>query len=216
MIANLNIDTSSLEVIVEQVNDHCCCGLGETRTKGVPGEGNPHAKIVFVGEAPGFNEDLTGRPFVGNAGMFLEEMLASIALTREDVFITNVVKCRPPNNRDPDESEQSACHFYLEAQLALINPLLIVCLGRHSMNYFLPGLKISAAHGQPKRRGSRVILPLYHPAAALHNGGLRQTLLEDFTQIPAVLAKIEDTKHVATQEQARAVAKSSQEQLPFP
>ncbi len=206
------IDTSSLEVIAEQIKDHCCCSLGETRIQGVPGEGNPQAKLLFVGEAPGFNEDKTGQPFVGNAGKFLDVMLGSIGLKRDDVFITNIVKCRPPENRDPEEDEKWACHFYLEGQIAIINPLLIVCLGRHSMNYFLPNLKISAVHGQPKRRGSRYILPLYHPAAALHNGGLRQTLLDDFARIPQILDKVVQEKA----KEAVTIQKSdSNEQLPL-
>ncbi len=185
------LDVSSLEAIAAQIKDHCCCDLGKTRTHGVPGEGSAEAEIMFVGEAPGFHEDQQARPFVGNAGKFLDEMLTSIGLNRSDVFITNIVKCRPPDNRDPEDAEKQACHGYLEGQINLINPKLIICLGRHSMNYFLPNLKISAVHGQPKRRAQRVVLPLYHPAAALHNGGLRQTLLDDFAKIPAILKKIE-------------------------
>ncbi len=185
------IDTSSLDAIASQICDHCCCKLGATRTKGVPGEGNPHAQVLFVGEAPGYNEDQQGRPFVGNAGQFLNEMLESIGLSRKTVFITNIVKCRPPNNRDPEEEEKEACRPYLEAQITLINPKLVVCLGRHSMQYFLPGFKISQVHGQAKSRAGRAVLPLYHPAAALHNDGLRQTLMDDFKKIPAVLAKID-------------------------
>ena len=183
-------DFSSLEAIAASIKDRCCCKLGLTRAQGVPGEGSLHAELMLVGEAPGYNEDQQGRPFVGNAGQFLVELLASIGLKRQDVYITNVVKCRPPQNRDPEEEEILACSPYLEAQIALIDPQLIICLGRHSMYYFLPGLKISQVHGQPKKRGSRYILPLYHPAAALHNGALRQTLLDDFAQIPAILAKI--------------------------
>jgi len=186
------IDVTSLEIIAEQVKACTRCRLAETRNKAVPGEGNPHTEVMLVGEGPGFNEDQQGRPFVGNAGKFLEEMLASIGLTREDVFIANIVKCRPPDNRDPEDDEKIACAPYLDGQLKLINPLLIVCLGRHSMGYFLPGLKISAVHGEPKKRGNRYILPLYHPAAALHNGGLRQTLIDDFGKIPAILSKIKE------------------------
>lgn len=193
MTIETKIDTSSLSVLADQIKDHCCCGLGQTRIQGVPGEGNEHAEIVFVGEAPGFNEDQQGKPFVGNSGKFLDDMLANIKMSRSDVFITNIVKCRPPGNRDPEEDEKWACHFYLEAQLQLINPLLIVCLGRHSLNYFLPGLKISAVHGQVQKRGERKILPLYHPAAALHNGSLRSTLVDDFERIPAILEKMKQS-----------------------
>ncbi len=192
MAIESQIDVSSLSAISNQIKDHCCCKLGKLRIQGVPGEGNEHAEVVFVGEAPGMNEDQLGRPFVGNSGKFLDDMLASIQLSRSEVFITNIVKCRPPNNRDPEEEEKWACHFYLEAQLDLIKPHLIVCLGRHSLNYFLPGLKISAVHGQMQRGGERRILPLYHPAAALHNGSLRTTLIDDFGRIPAILERIKN------------------------
>ncbi len=193
MTNETQIDKSSLNAIADQIKKECCCGLGKTRIQGVPGEGNERAVIVFVGEAPGFNEDQQGKPFVGNSGHFLDDMLASIQLSRSDVFITNIVKCRPPENRDPEEDEKWACHFYLEAQLELIKPKLIVCLGRHSLNYFLPGLKISAVHGQVQKRGERRILPLYHPAAALHNGSLRQTLVDDFKRIPIILEQIKQS-----------------------
>lgn len=192
-MTNTTINTSSLEAIAKQICDHCCCDLGQTRTSGVPGEGNAHAEIMFVGEAPGQSEDEQGRPFVGQAGMFLEEMLTSVGLRRADVFIANILKCRPPGNRDPLPEEIAACQGFLRAQIALIQPKLIVCLGRHSMNYFLPGLKISHVHGQPKRLGNQVYLPLYHPAAALHNGSLRSTLEEDFQRIPAIMNKINQT-----------------------
>jgi len=153
----------------------------------VPGEGNPDAEILFIGEAPGKQEDEKGEPFVGASGKFLEEMLQSINLRRDDVFITNIVKFRPPNNRDPNEEEIKACLPYLLAQIKIIQPKLIVFLGRHSMNVFFPELKISEAHGKVFRRQGKVFLPLYHPAAALYNGGMRKILLEDFSQIPAIL-----------------------------
>jgi len=188
----------NLEAITTSIRHECCCKLGATRTNGVPGEGNEQAEIMFVGEAPGYHEDQQGKPFVGSAGQFLEEMLGTTGLKRSDVFITNVVKCRPPNNRDPEVEEKEACKPYLEAQIRIIDPTLIVCLGRHSMNYFLPGFKISQVHGQPKRRAGKVVMPLFHPAAALHNDGLRQTLLDDFAKIPAVISKIKSTEHEAT------------------
>lgn len=157
----------------------------------VPGEGNPDAEILLIGEAPGSQEDKLGRPFVGASGKFLEEMLASINLRRDDVFITNIVKFRPPENRDPNEEEIKACLPYLLKQIKIIQPKLIVFLGRHSMNVFFPELKISEAHGNVFRRQGKVFLPLYHPAAALYNGGMRQILLEDFGKIPTILEKIE-------------------------
>ena len=154
------------------------------------GAGNPDADIVLIGEAPGKNEDLQGLPFVGAAGRFLNEMLAMIGLTRDDIYITNIVKYRPPNNRDPLPEEKSVFLPYLESQLEVIQPTLVVTLGRHSLNCFLPDLQISAVHGQPKRYQGRVYLPLFHPAAALYNGGMRQTLIDDFALIPAIIKKI--------------------------
>jgi len=159
-------------------------------TQLVFGDGNPAADIVFIGEAPGKNEDLQGIPFVGAAGKFLNEMLEMIDLKRADIYITNIVKYRPPNNRDPLPDEKSAFLPYLQQQLDIIDPKLIVTLGRHSMDVLLPGLKISQVHGQPKRYHGRVYLPLFHPAAALYNGGMRQTLIDDFALIPAILQKI--------------------------
>lgn len=161
-------------------------------TQLVFGDGNSSPDIVFIGEAPGKNEDLQGIPFVGAAGKFLNEMLASINLQRGDIYITNIVKYRPPNNRDPLPAEKQAWLPYLQEQLDILQPKLIVTLGRHSMDVLLPGLKISQVHGQPKRYQGRVYLPLFHPAAALYNGGMRQTLLDDFALIPAILQKITD------------------------
>lgn len=167
-------------------------------------DGSANAEIVFIGEAPGKNEDQQGLPFVGAAGKFLDEMLAGIGLERKDVYITNIVKYRPPENRDPFPEEKALFLPYLKQQLLVIEPKLIVTLGRHSMEALLPGLKISQCHGQPKRisvqrtagsvqksdKLSWVILPLFHPAAALYNGAMRQTLIDDFAKIPKVLAKI--------------------------
>lgn len=164
--------------------------LRRTATQLVFGDGNPDAELVFIGEAPGKSEDEQGLPFVGAAGKFLNEMLASIGLKRGDVYITNIVKYRPPNNRDPLPEEKSAFLPYLESQLEVIQPKLVVTLGRHSLNCFLPDLSISRVHGQPKRFRGRVYLPLFHPAAALYNGAMRQTLIDDFALIPAILKKI--------------------------
>lgn len=161
--------------------------LAQTATQLVFGDGNPDAALVFVGEAPGKNEDLQGKPFVGAAGRFLDEMLAAIDLRRDDIYITNIVKYRPPHNRDPLPEEKTAFLPYLQAQLDIIEPLVVVTLGRHSLNCFLPDLRISQVHGQPKRFNGRVYLPLFHPAAALYNGSLRQTLIEDFSRIPEII-----------------------------
>lgn len=175
------------------------CGLSKTRAQVVPGEGNLSAEIMFIGEAPGKKEDELGRPFVGAAGKFLDEMLGIIKLKREDVYIANVVKCRPPQNRDPLPEEAAACWPWLLAQVKLIKPLLIVTLGRHSMERFLPGQKISQVHGKAMRRetpgiGKQVFYILYHPAAALYNGSMREVLIKDFKKIPKILQKIKAEK----------------------
>jgi uracil-DNA glycosylase len=172
------------------VADNVCPELKAAATHLVPGEGNPEAQIVLIGEAPGAQEDREGRPFVGAAGKFLDEMLASIGLARGDVYITNVVKYRPPGNRDPEPAEIAAFLPYLRRQLAIIRPRLVVLLGRHAMQLFLPGLSISQVHGQPKRKDGRVYLPLFHPAAALYQNTLRQTLMYDFAKIPLVLKQL--------------------------
>jgi uracil-DNA glycosylase family 4 len=159
-------------------------------TQLVFGVGNPDADVLFIGEAPGANEDKQGEPFVGAAGRFLNGMLASIGFERGDVYITNIVKYRPPGNRDPLPDEVEAFRPYLEQQLAVIQPRLVVFLGRHAMNVFLPELTIGRAHGQPVRKGGQVYLPLFHPAAALYNAGMRETLMTDFARIPVILQKI--------------------------
>lgn len=181
---------------LEEICKKCTkCDLCKNKTNTVPGEGNEKAEIMFIGEGPGKDEDLQGRPFVGAAGKFLNTMLESISLRREDVYIANVVKCRPPNNRDPLPEEIEACWPYLEAQIRLIKPELIVTLGRHSMGKFLPGLKISEAHGKAKRYkgidgGKQVYYPMYHPAVALYNSSYREILIEDIHHIPKLLEKI--------------------------
>lgn len=173
----------------------CTCILKETATQAVFGDGNPHAEVVFIGEAPGKNEDLEGKPFIGAAGKFLSEMLESINMKRSDIYITNIVKYRPPNNRDPLPEEIEDCKDWLHEELTLIQPKLIVFLGRHSMNHFFPTEKISSAHGKLlietiKGIPTQYFLPLYHPAAALYNGGMRETLKDDFKKIPLVLKKL--------------------------
>ncbi len=177
------------EIQQKILDDKICPDLAEQATQLVFGEGNPDAELVFIGEAPGKKEDQTGKPFVGAAGRFLNDMLASIGLKRDDVYITNIVKYRPPNNRDPLPEEKSVFMPFLESQLEVIKPRLTITLGRHSLNCFLPDLKISEGHGQIQKLNGREFLPLFHPAAALYNGGLRQTLLDDFALIPALLQK---------------------------
>jgi DNA polymerase len=178
------------------LDNNICPQLTATATNLVMGDGNVDADIVFIGEAPGKNEDEQGLPFVGAAGKFLNEMLAEAGMDRQDVYITNIVKYRPPNNRDPEPDEKKAFWPYLLKQLQIIQPKVVITLGRHSMEYFLPGMKISAIHGEPKRIkfGDQhlVIIPLFHPAAALYNGGLRQTLIDDFVRVPKIIEKIND------------------------
>jgi uracil-DNA glycosylase family 4 len=182
---------AKLDKIKQEIIDaNVCPELAAQATQLVFGDGNPDAEMVFVGEAPGKNEDLQGKPFVGAAGKFLNEMLETIGLQREDIYITNIVKYRPPNNRDPLPEEKEAFLPYLQAQLEVIQPKAVITLGRHSMNCFLPDLQISKVHGQPKRFKGQVYLPLFHPAAALYNGAMRQTLLDDFARIPAILKQI--------------------------
>ncbi len=176
--------------------EHCTCELKKTATQAVFGDGNADSDIVFIGEAPGKNEDLEGRPFVGAGGKFLAEMLESIKMKREDIYITNIVKYRPPNNRDPLPEEKEACNEWLMSELKIINPKLIVFLGRHSMMRFFPEEKISDVHGKllikniTELNKKQAFLPLYHPAAALYNGGLRETLIKDFKKIPKALLKL--------------------------
>ncbi len=184
-----NKQTALEQIAADIITSNICPDLAKTATQLVLGDGNPDAEIVFIGEAPGKKEDETGKPFVGAAGRFLDEMLQSIDLKRADVYITNIVKYRPPNNRDPLPAEKEAFLTYLHKQIDIIKPKLIVTLGRHSMEVLLPGLKISSVHGQPKRYNGQVYLPLFHPAAALYNGGMRQTLLDDFARIPSILKK---------------------------
>lgn len=183
------------------IDDGITPDLAQSATQLVFGDGNIDSAVVLIGEAPGKNEDLQGKPFVGASGKFLNEMLEMIGLKREDVYITNIVKYRPPENRDPTPEEKKAFLPYLQSQLEIIQPKVIVTLGRHSMNCFLPDLQISKVHGQPKRvrlslkKDSEdtlevVILPLYHPAAALYNGSQRQVLIDDFALIPSIIKKI--------------------------
>lgn len=185
------ISQMTLEQLEEAVHACALCPLSQGRTHAVPGEGPLNADIMFIGEGPGFHEDRQGRPFVGAAGQFLEELLDSIGLTREQVYITNVVKCRPPGNRDPMPTEISACAPYLERQIQLIKPKVIVTLGRFSMYRYFPGASISKIHGQPKRVGNVLVVPMFHPAAALHQPKWRPLVEADFKKLPQFIAETE-------------------------
>lgn len=180
-----------LDEIAAEIRVCTRCELHRTRTNSVPGEGPADARIMLIGEAPGWNEDQQGRPFIGAAGKFLEELLAAAGLKRSDVFITNVVKSRPPGNRDPLPDEIAACAPFLQRQIDTIDPDVIVTLGRFSMAKWFPGERISRIHGQPKNDGKRLIVPMYHPAAALHQQALKATILEDFAKLPRILAEAE-------------------------
>jgi DNA polymerase len=170
------------------------CEIAKHRNKAVPGEGAEDAKIMFIGEAPGWHEDQLGRPFVGPAGKFLDELLASIGLKREQVYIANVIKCRPTANRDPLPTEIQNCRPWLERQIELIHPKMIVTLGRYSMAMFFPGKSISKIHGTAQKQGDTIYYAMYHPAAALHQASLRQAIEEDMLKIPSLLAKAENIK----------------------
>ena len=186
------VELFSIEEVAAAVRTCTRCGLAETRINAVPGEGSDSPSILFIGEGPGANEDEQGRPFVGRAGKLLDERLGVVPLLRSDVHITNVVKCRPPGNRDPLPGEVRACWPYLEAQIGLLKPHVIATLGRHAMNRFLPNARISDQHGRATVWRDIVIFPLYHPAAALRSTTLRQTLENDIRRLPeAVLQSLE-------------------------
>ena len=187
----------TLAQIAAEVSTCRKCALYHSRKRSVPGEGPADCEIMFIGEGPGFYENEQGRPFVGAAGKFLDELLAQAGLNRPAVWIGNVVKCRPPGNRDPLPEELAACNEYLERQIATINPRIIITLGRYSMGKFMPGVKISQVHGQMRRVGERFVIAMFHPAAALHQASLKPAILNDFAQLPKLL------------EQARAALKQS-------
>ena len=195
MDAQAQLDQVAAEIIAKNI----CPELADQATQLVLGDGNINADIVFIGEAPGKNEDEQGLPFVGAAGKFLNEMLAQAGMDRSDVYITNIVKYRPPNNRDPLPEEKKAFWPYLLRQLEIINPKVVITLGRHSMEYFLPDAKIGQVHGHAVHKSVKyhdgrerewLIVPLYHPAAALYNGSLRQTLIDDFLRVPEMVERI--------------------------
>lgn len=184
-----------LEIIADEIRTCQLCELSRTRVHAVPGYGNENASVMFVGEGPGWNEDQQGLPFVGNAGKFLDELLARAGLVRDNVFITNVVKCRPPGNRDPLPDEINVCcRTHLDRQIAEIDPAVIVTLGRFSMGLWFPREKISNIHGRPKQVDTRLIVPMYHPAAALHRGNLRPVIENDFAALTGIIAKAEDAR----------------------
>jgi DNA polymerase len=191
----------TLKQIAAEVSFCTSCVLHQTCKKSVPGEGPVNSEIMFIGEGPGMHENEQGRPFVGAAGNFLNQLLEQAALKREDVWIGNVVKCRPPENRDPMSEELAACDVYLERQIEAINPRIIVTLGRFSMGKFMPGVKISAVHGQMQKIGNRFVIAMFHPAAALHQPQLKTTILADFAKLPQLLevARKELAKSVPTE-----------------
>ena len=200
-----------LKEIADEVASCKKCELFHSREKGVPGEGPSNAKIMFIGEGPGFHENMQGRPFVGAAGDLLVELLQEIGLNREDVFITNVVKCRPPGNRDPAPEELMACSPYLERQLQAINPKVIVTLGRFSMARFIPHAKISEIHGNPIQVKGKLVVPFYHPAAALHRPSLRADVEKDFAALPELIKNADQAPPI--QVEAPPEEKNQAEQL---
>ena len=193
---------AEMQQLREQVAGCTACELHRGATCGVPGEGPVPAEVMLIGEAPGYHEDRQGKPFIGAAGHFLNELLHSIELDRSEVYITNVVKHRPPGNRDPLPDEIAACSPYLDRQLALVRPKLVVTLGRFSMARWFAGQRISQIHGQPKRFGNLTVVPMYHPAAALHQGALKATIQDDFLKLPRILVEIR--QRAEAEEQAAA------------
>jgi uracil-DNA glycosylase family 4 len=193
---------AALEAIAAEVRDCTRCRLSETRTKAVPGEGDPNTEVLLVGEGPGMNEDREGRPFIGRAGGLLERLLGHIGWQRDDVFITNVVKCRPPGNRDPEPDEMAACAPYLQRQAAVLDPSVVVTLGRFSMATFMPGVRISQAHGTTRQAdpatGARdaTVFAMYHPAYALRNPAVERESFDDVGRIPAVLVEARERRAI--------------------
>lgn len=192
---------SVLNELYEEIAACQLCEIAKYRNRVVPGEGAEDADIMFIGEAPGWHEDQQGRPFVGPAGQYLDELLASINLRRGQVYIANVIKCRPPVNRDPLPTEIRSCHRWLERQIEIIRPRVIVTLGRYSMAMFFPGKSISRIHGTARRRDNVVYYAMYHPAAALHQGSLRQAIEEDMRKIPLLLAQTESVTEAEPESQ---------------
>lgn len=206
---------NSLDEVAQLIRQCTDCPLHQGRTNAVPGEGSPTAELLFIGEGPGFQEDRQGRPFVGPAGKFLEELLSSIGLRREQVFIANMVKCRPPENRDPQPAEIAACGKYLDRQIELINPKLVVTLGRFSLGRFFPGESITRARGRVREKDGRKIYPIMHPAAALHRQENRSIIEEDFKALPGILEQLNQIS-IDPAESADPVSVSVADQTPPP
>jgi len=194
---------SALSELYQEIAACRRCDLYRTRTRAVPGEGPADARIMFIGEAPGWHEDQQGRPFVGPAGQFLDKLLASIGLKREQVYITNVIKSRPPGNREPFPTEISACRNWLNRQIELISPKIIVTLGRYSMDMFFPGKSISKIHGTAQKRDGVIYFAMYHPAAALHQQSLREVLEADIRKLPSLLAESESLVETEIKEEPK-------------
>jgi uracil-DNA glycosylase len=200
---NLEELAKAMHLLEEQVKACPACPLCESRTHAVPGDGSYRALVMFIGEGPGFEEDRKGLPFVGKSGKFLTEMLNSVGIERSDVYITNIVKCRPPKNRDPRPDEIATCSGYLERQIAMINPRIIVTLGRHSMNRWFPDASITKVHGQIRNIGrGRVALPLFHPAAALRNPAWRADFVQDIQKLPALIERAARANEAALRDEA--------------
>jgi len=195
-----------LAAVAAEVAGCTRCPLHRGRNLTVPGEGNPLSDVLLVGEGPGAREDATGRPFVGPAGQLLDELLRSIGWAREHVFIANVVKCRPPGNRDPEPDEISTCRPYLDRQEAALDPAVIVTLGRHSLRRYLPDARIGEVHGRLHRSGGRFVFPMYHPAAALHQSSLRETLFADIRGLPAALLAAREAIEAERTEPVQAIS----------
>ena len=206
-----------LAAVAAEVRGCTRCPLHRGRTNAVPGEGNPLSDVLLVGEGPGAREDATGRPFVGPAGQLLEELLRAIGWAREDVFIANVVKCRPPGNRDPEPDEIEACAPYLDRQEDALDPAVIVTLGRHSLRRYLPEARIGEVHGRLRRSGGRFVYPMYHPAAALHQASLRETLFTDIRGLPAALLAAREALEAERAGSVQATLRRAQpDELPAP
>jgi uracil-DNA glycosylase len=207
------LEGDTLAQIADEVRACTKCDLCRTRTRAVPGSGNGDARVMLIGEGPGYNEDQQGLPFVGQAGKYLDELLGIAGLQRPDVFITNVVKCRPPGNRDPLPDEIAACNEYLERQISLIDPDSIVTLGRFSMGRWFPGDKISRIHGQERRFDRFTVMPMYHPAAALRAGAVKALLEADFARVPEVAAAAARDRQMASAPES--IKQESIDQLPL-
>ena len=192
---------SALAQLYQEITACQDCELAKSRTKVVPGEGAEDADLLFIGEAPGWHEDQQGRPFVGPAGQFLDQLLASIGLRREEVYIANVIKCRPPQNREPLPAEIQSCRKWLDRQIEIIQPQMIITLGRYSLARYFPDESIGKIHGKPRNLGGVIYYPMYHPAAALHQGSLRRTIETDMLKIPQILAQGKDLPQNAVESQ---------------